>query len=87
MFDRLPPVPIDDPVIRFPRQPVESSSVSHVGYDPDMRTLYLTYRKTGLTYVYYDFSEADYEALMAAGSLGTHVNKVVKPNFYCLPER
>ena len=41
---RKPPISIAEPDIAVPRFEVSSSCVSHVGYDPDTQTLYLTYR-------------------------------------------
>ncbi len=86
MFDREPPVTISEPDIAFPREEVGSSSVSHVGYDPDAQTLYLTFRSTGMTYMYLGVPQEVYAALMAAGSMGRFVNQVVKPGYYCIPE-
>lgn len=86
MAYRKPPIVIAEPDIAVPRFEVESSCLTHVGYDPDMQTLYLTYRPTGMTYVYFDFTEADFEAFMAAPSLGRYVNKFIKPLHECLPE-
>ena len=83
---RRPPIRIAEPDIAVPRFEVGSSCLSHIGYDPDMQTLYLTYRPSGHTYVYFDFSEADFDALVNAPSLGQHVNRVVKPMHECLPE-
>jgi len=86
MAARKPPIVIAEPDIAVPRFEVSSSCLSHVGYDPDLQTLYLTYRPTGMTYVYFDFSESDFDSLMNAPSLGRHVNKVIKPLHECLPE-
>lgn len=83
---RKPPISIAEPDIAVPRFEVSSSCVSHVGYDPDTQTLYLTYRKSGLSYVYFDFTEADFQTFQNAPSLGTYINKVIKPMHECLPE-
>jgi hypothetical protein len=83
---RKPPIQIAEPDIAVPRFEVDSSCLSHVGYDPEMETLYLTYRPSGFTYVYFDFTEADYEAFTSASSLGKYVNQVIKPHYHCLPE-
>lgn len=86
MAGRKPPILIQEPDIEIPRFEVESSCLSHVGYDHEQQTLYLTYRPTGMTYLYYDVSQSDFEALMNAPSLGQHVNRVIKPLHHCLPE-
>ncbi len=86
MAGRKPPILIAEPDIAVPRQEVESSCLSHIGYDPEQQTLYLTYRPTGMTYLYFDFSEADFEAFMSAPSLGVYVNRHIKPQHECLPE-
>lgn len=86
MAGRRPPTPIDDPDIAVPRFEVDSSCISHVGYDPEFQTLYLTYKPSGMSYVYFDFSESDFDSLMNAPSLGQHVNRVIKPLHECLPE-
>lgn len=83
---RKPPIQIQEPDIAVPRFEVESSCLSHIGYDPETETLYLTYRPSGHSYVYFDFSPADFEALMNAPSLGKHVNRFIKPLHECLPE-
>jgi hypothetical protein len=87
MFGRVPPIPISEPVMSHPMMDVDSEAVSHVGYDQEQRTLYLTFRPTGMSYIYFDVPLSEYEQLMAAPSLGTHVNRVIKPTYFCLPER
>lgn len=83
---RKPPIRIAEPDIAVPRFEVDSSCLSHVGYDPELETLYLTYRPTGMTYLYFDFTPDDFEAFTNAPSLGQHVNRVIKPLYPCLPE-
>ena len=86
MAGRRPPIQINEPDITVPLHEVESSCLSRVGYDAEMETLYLTYRPTGMTYLYFDFSAGDYAAFIGASSLGNYVNKVIKPLYACLPE-
>ena len=83
---RRPPILIDEPDITVPRFEVDSTCLSHVGYDAEQQTLYLTYRPKGMTYVYFDFTAADYEAFVTAPSLGKYVNTVIKKLHECLPE-
>lgn len=83
---RRPPIVIAEPDITVPMHEVESTCLSRVGYDAEQQTLYLTYRPTGMSYVYFDFTESDYEAFTKAPSLGRYVNTVIKKLHECLPE-
>jgi len=62
------------------REPVESSSLSSVGYDARKRLLEVEFRNGGV-YRYLDVPEDEYQALKGAGSLGRHLNHEIKP-FY-----
>ncbi|SFS18040.1 KTSC domain-containing protein [Agrococcus baldri] len=63
-----------------PMQPVESSSVDAVGFDPARNELTIRFVGGG-TYVYGMVPRAVFEALLAAESIGTFVNQRVKPRF------
>lgn len=54
-------------------QPVKSKAVSHIGYDPTSKTLRVRYANGGL-YEATGVEAHEYAALMAADSLGKHVN-------------
>jgi KTSC domain-containing protein len=58
-------------------QPVESSCVAAVGYDPTQHLLVVVFHKTG-TYTYFNVSEDMYHDFVTAPSLGVYVNKVFK---------
>lgn len=50
-------------------QPVKSSHIAAVGYDADSGTLVAEYG-SGSRYAWYGVSQADYDGLMAADSVG-----------------
>jgi hypothetical protein len=62
------------------RRPVSSSAVRSVGYDAAGRTLEVEFA-SGDIYLYFDVPPELHEGLMAAGSVGTFVNKHVRENF------
>ena len=62
------------------RQPVHSSSIASVGYDASTRTLEVEFRH-GAVYRYLDVEPAAHDALLAADSLGRHLNLVIKGNY------
>lgn len=59
-------------------QPVDSSMVSHVGYDPQTKTLHLTYHSGG-SYQHPGVPPAKFDALMRSSSIGAYINKQIKP--------
>ncbi|MEU8134109.1 KTSC domain-containing protein [Streptodolium elevatio] len=61
---------------------VRSSSLAAVGYDEAGRILEVEYRN-GAVYQYFAVPPAVHLALMAAPSLGRHMNAYVKPVFRC----
>jgi hypothetical protein len=58
-----------------------SSLISNYGYDPETKTMAITFRTNGSTYHYQDVGQSDYDAMLAADSIGSHIQKVIKPNF------
>lgn len=64
------------------RVPVESSSLAEVGYDAAARALEVRFRNGGV-YRYHDVPPEAHAALMAAASLGRHLNLHVKPVYPC----
>lgn len=58
-------------------QPVQSSCVAAVGYDPIGRTMVVVFHKTG-TYTYFLIPPEIYADFMAAPSMGAYVNSVFK---------
>lgn len=61
------------------RQPVKSSNVKSVGYDPGSGTLEVEFL-SGTVYQYPKVSTKEYEALIGAESVGRALNTVIKPN-------
>ncbi|MGN4069447.1 KTSC domain-containing protein [Burkholderia gladioli] len=69
-------------------KPVESSQVHSIGYDAESETLAVRFkdRKTGAPnalYHYSQFTQANFDALRTADSIGSHLHRHVKPH----PER
>jgi hypothetical protein len=60
---------------------VDSSSIEAVGYNLLTRELYIRFRDSGDTYVYYDVDEWVYVELMQSESKGVYVNAQIKPNY------
>lgn len=67
-------VPIPDMI------PVDSTTLEKVGYDAENRELYLQFIG-GSTYVYSDVSSETHQDLLGAESLGSYVNRQIKPNY------
>lgn len=61
-------------------EPVTSSNVSAIGYDPDAKALHVQY-KSGATYIYSGVPQASYDALKGASSVGTHLHAHIKGRF------
>lgn len=62
------------------RTPVESKSVSSVGYDPERFELEVEFQN-GRVYRYEQVPIAAYRLLLQAPSIGEYINKVIKPRF------
>lgn len=58
-------------------EPIASSCVAAVGYDPRNQLLVVEFIKTGL-YTYFEVSETVYKRFMSAPSKGAFVNLVFK---------
>lgn len=61
-------------------QPVRSSNLRSVGYDPDSQTLEIAFRKGGV-YEYFDVPQHVYEGLMAATSKGKYHWKHIRGRY------
>ena len=61
-------------------EPVASSSIEAIGYDPATSELHVRFI-SGRTYVYLEVPEAVYDSLLTAGSIGRHLNHFVRPPF------
>ncbi|AOK00158.1 KTSC domain-containing protein [Burkholderia vietnamiensis] len=65
-------------------QPVESSQIHSIGYDTESETLAVRFkdRKAGARtslYHYSQFTQANFDALKGADSIGSHFYKHIKP--------
>jgi KTSC domain-containing protein len=58
--------------------PVDSTSIEAVGYDEEVRELYVRFR-LGRTYVYLDVAPSAYAAHLDAPSKGRYLNFEIKP--------
>lgn len=63
------------------REPVNSSNLVSVGYDPSSETLEVEFK--GGVYEYYNVPQFMYDRLMEAGSIGTFFNAEIKNNYAC----
>lgn len=64
-------------VTRPDMQPVDSSSVATIGYDPGTQELWVEFT-SGTTYVYSEVPEIVYEELMNSDSKGSYFNRDVR---------
>ncbi len=64
------------------REPVSSSNLASVGYNPDNETLEVEFRN-GTIYEYYNVPQFMHERLMQAASVGTFFNAELKNNYAC----
>lgn len=67
------------------RQPVESSQIAAIGYDPTRRELDIEFhsRREGVAnsvYRYRNVTQDDHAALMRSESIGRHFGQHIKPN-------
>ncbi len=60
---------------------VDSSLLKEVGYEEEIEQLTVIFRKTGGTYLYFGVRPEIYEAMMAAGSVGSYFVKNIKDKF------
>lgn len=58
--------------------PVESSSISEVGYDPETAELQVRFKRSPKVYVYQGVSQEVFDQLMASPSKGGFVNREIK---------
>jgi hypothetical protein len=64
----------------MPLQPVISSNISAIDYDPDTQTLTIEFRSGG-TYEYYDVEEQVYDGLRSAGSHGQYFQNNIRGHY------
>ncbi|WP_262245436.1 KTSC domain-containing protein [Parapedobacter soli] len=63
------------------RQPVYSSNLASVGYDPENEILEIEFNHGGV-YQYYSVPESVYHGLMGAGSHGQYFDRNIKKAGY-----
>lgn len=61
-------------------EPVQSKSITHVGYDAASKTMRVTFNH-GASYDYSGVHESDYKAMIGAGSIGQHFASHIKGKF------
>ena len=64
------------------RDPVVSSNVASIGYDPGTMTLEVEFHG-GRVYQYFDVPEPVYHHFMVAGSIGKFLNSEIKGVYRC----
>lgn len=64
------------------REPVSSSNLVSVGYEPESETLEVEFKSTGV-YQYFNAPSFMHERLMSADSIGTFFNVEIKNAFPC----
>jgi len=62
------------------RQPVQSSNIRAIGYDPATRTLEIEFHSGGI-YQYFDVPESVHSGLLAAPSKGSYFNERIKDRY------
>ena len=61
--------------------PVQSSSISSIGYDAESRTLHVEFAASGHVYSYPDVEPETHQALVNADSIGAHFGKHIRPHY------
>lgn len=69
-----------------PMQPVDSSSIEAVGYDPQTRELHVRFVGGGL-YVYGGVDRTWFDGLLRAESKGRYFNQEIKPRGFSYERR
>lgn len=72
------PDPTIKPVSLKMQATPQSSCFSYVGYDGEKEILHAVFRTSGIEYIYYDFTQDDWDDFINADSLGTYFNKHIK---------
>ena len=64
------------------REPVSSSNIAAVGYDPDSETLEVEFKTSGI-YQYFNVPAFMFERLVAADSVGKFFNAEIRDAYPC----
>jgi hypothetical protein len=67
------------------REPVSSSNIASVGYEPGSETLEIEFLKSERVYQYLNVPQFMYDRLMQAPSIGIFFNAEIKDNYACIP--
>lgn len=62
------------------RQPVSSSNIASIGYDPQSQTLEIEFHP-GSVYQYYGVPQSLYQGLMGASSHGSYFSQNIKGRY------
>jgi hypothetical protein len=62
------------------RDPVTSTNIVEIGYDPPSLTLEVMFRNGGV-YQYFDIPKQEYESLLGAASIGEYLNRNIKGRY------
>jgi hypothetical protein len=62
------------------RQPVDSTNLASVRYDPNSEILEVEFRKSGDLYRYFNVPEIEYNRLIGAHELGSTIGKYFSAN-------
>ena len=73
--------PTPTPYVWHMEETPRSSCFSEIGYDAKNEILHVVFRTTGIEYVYYDFTQSDWNAFYNADSLGKYFNAYIKGHF------
>lgn len=61
---------------------VNSSAISHIGYDSDTKQMKITF-KQGKTYDYCGVPQSVFDAFLHASSIGVYYDKYIKDKYNC----
>jgi hypothetical protein len=61
---------------------VDSSNVEAIGFDSEAGEIHVQFRG-GRTYAYGEADEVTFEELLEADSIGSYINRVLKPHHPC----
>ena len=63
--------------------PVNSSAITHIGYDKDTKKMKITFKGSG-TYDYCNVQGNVFESFINASSIGSHYSRYIKDKYNCL---
>lgn len=61
-------------------KPVNSSNISHIGYDASSKEMHVTF-SSGSTYSYAGVEPEHHGAFVSAESIGSHFAQQIRPNY------